>query len=58
MLATHYLEEAEELYERIVIIDHSNVIACETTSSLLARFDRKKTRRGRDRGFVSGADCA
>ena len=42
MLTTHYLEEAEELCEQIAIIDHGNVIACDTTSALLARLDRKE----------------
>jgi ABC-2 type transport system ATP-binding protein len=42
MLTTHYLEEAEELCEQIAIIDHGNVIACESTPALLARLDRKE----------------
>ena len=42
MLTTHYLEEAEELCEQIAIIDHGNVIACDTTPALLARLDRKE----------------
>ncbi len=42
MLTTHYLEEAEELCDRIAIIDRGNVIACDTTPALLARLDRKE----------------
>ena len=42
MLTTHYLEEAESLCERIAIIDHGRVIACDTTPALLARLDRKE----------------
>ena len=42
VLTTHYLEEAEELCEQIAIIDHGSVIACDTTSALLARLDRKE----------------
>jgi len=42
MLTTHYLEEAEELCQRIAIIDHGNVIACDTTAALLARLDSKE----------------
>jgi ABC-2 type transport system ATP-binding protein len=41
LLTTHYLEEAEELCERIAIIDHGRVIACEPTPDLLHRLDRK-----------------
>ncbi len=42
LLTTHYLEEAEELCDRIAIIDRGRVIACEPTSALLRRLDRKE----------------
>ena len=41
LLTTHYLEEAEELCDRIAIIDHGRVIACDTTEALLGRLDSK-----------------
>jgi ABC-2 type transport system ATP-binding protein len=41
LLTTHYLEEAEELCDRIAIINHGEVIACDTTQALLKRLDRK-----------------
>ncbi len=41
VLTTHYLEEAQELCDRIAIIDQGRVIADETKSTLLARLDRK-----------------
>jgi len=37
ILTTHYLEEAEELCDRIAIIDKGQVIALETKEDLLAR---------------------
>lgn len=37
VLTTHYLEEAEELCDRIAIIDHGEIIALETKQDLLAR---------------------
>lgn len=37
VLTTHYLEEAQEMCERIAIIDHGEVRALETTAQLLAR---------------------
>ena len=37
VLTTHYLEEAEELCDRIAIIDQGKVIALETKDDLLAR---------------------
>ena len=41
LLTTHYLEEAEELCDRIAIINHGQVIACDRTENLLARIDNK-----------------
>ncbi len=41
VLTTHYLEEAEELCDRIAIIDQGNVVCCEATGDLLARIDEK-----------------
>jgi ABC-2 type transport system ATP-binding protein len=51
LLTTHYLEEAEELCDRIAIINHGQVIACDTTKALLRRLDNKA--RGRRRGARS-----
>ena len=41
VLTTHYLEEAEQLCDRIAIINRGEVAACDTTGNLLARIDRK-----------------
>jgi ABC-2 type transport system ATP-binding protein len=41
LLTTHYLEEAEELCDRIAIINNGRVIACDTTEALLRRLDNK-----------------
>ena len=41
ILTTHYLEEAEELCDRIAIINHGEMIACEPTPDLLKRMDQK-----------------
>lgn len=41
LLTTHYLEEAEDLCDRIAIINHGKVIACDTTEALLRRLDSK-----------------
>ena len=41
LLTTHYLEEAEKLCDRIAIIDHGQVVACEPTAELLRRLDSK-----------------
>ncbi len=41
ILTTHYLEEAEEMCDRIAIINHGTVIANEPKTALLDRLDRK-----------------
>ena len=41
VLTTHYLEEAEQLCDRIAIINHGEVVACEPTETLLKRLDWK-----------------
>ena len=42
VLTTHYLEEAEELCDRIAIINRGNIVACEDKPQLLNRIDSKK----------------
>ncbi|HVA12695.1 MAG TPA: ABC transporter ATP-binding protein [Stellaceae bacterium] len=41
LLTTHYLEEAEHLCDRIAIINHGRLVACDTTAALLHRVDDK-----------------
>jgi len=52
LLTTHYLEEAEELCDRIAIIDRGRVIAAEPTAALLRRLDSKEL------VFILGDDLA
>ncbi|MCO5143297.1 MAG: ABC transporter ATP-binding protein [Oligoflexia bacterium] len=42
VLTTHYLEEAQEMCERVAIMNHGNIIALDKTSSLLEKLDEKK----------------
>ncbi len=42
LLTTHYLEEAEQLCDRIAIINHGRLICCEETTALLQRLDLKE----------------
>jgi ABC-2 type transport system ATP-binding protein len=44
VLTTHYLEEAEELCDRIAIIDRGRLVAHDTKQALLARLDAKELR--------------
>lgn len=41
VLTTHYLEEAEELCDRIAIISRGKLVACEDKRDLLRRLDSK-----------------
>ena len=41
LLTTHYLEEAEELCDRVAIINHGRLVAHDTTAALLRRIDNK-----------------
>ena len=42
VLTTHYLEEAEQLCDRIAIIDKGDVVACDKTNNLVRLIDRKE----------------
>ncbi|EMD83942.1 ABC transporter ATP-binding protein [Pacificimonas flava] len=42
VLTTHYLEEAEELCDRIAIINHGEVVANDETGTLLAQAHEKR----------------
>ncbi len=44
LLTTHYLEEAEELCDRIAIINHGKIIANEDKETLLSRISGKSIR--------------
>lgn len=38
LFSTHYLEEAERLADRVAIIDHGRLLACDTVDGLIERF--------------------
>jgi ABC-2 type transport system ATP-binding protein len=42
LLTTHYLEEAQQLCDRIAIIDRGELVAHDSTEALLRRLDRKE----------------
>ncbi|MFQ5984776.1 MAG: ABC transporter ATP-binding protein [Alphaproteobacteria bacterium] len=44
LLTTHYLEEAERFCDRVAIIDHGRLVACDTTAALVRRLDQKIVR--------------
>ena len=53
VLTTHYLEEAEELCDRIAIINHGTVIANETTRTLVGMAQEKVVVVTVDRDFAA-----
>ncbi|WP_448659486.1 ABC transporter ATP-binding protein [Sphingomonas sp. CJ99] len=59
VLTTHYLEEAEELCDRIAIINHGRVIANEPTRTLVGMAQEKlvEVTVDRDLGAVPDAAC-
>jgi ABC-2 type transport system ATP-binding protein len=52
VLTTHYLEEAEELCDRIAIINHGELVTDEPKTSLLKRLDGKELRITVDRDLT------
>ncbi|MEE2694491.1 MAG: ABC transporter ATP-binding protein [Pseudomonadota bacterium] len=44
VLTTHYLEEAEQMCDRIAIINQGNVVACDETQILMRELDQKAIR--------------
>jgi ABC-2 type transport system ATP-binding protein len=55
LYTTHYMEEAERLCDRIVIIDHGRVIADDTKAGLRARLPAGATRRFEISGAIDQA---
>lgn len=51
VLTTHYLEEAEELCDKIAIINHGKIIVSEDKETILSRIDSKTIRFRLDRPF-------
>ena len=53
LLTTHYLEEAEELCDRIAIINHGRVIAIDTKDDMMRRLDNKELILSLDRDLAT-----
>jgi ABC-2 type transport system ATP-binding protein len=58
VLTTHYLEEAQELCDRIAIINHGRLIANEPTTTLLAKAQEKVVEVTLDRDIAAAPDIA
>lgn len=58
VLTTHYLEEAEELCDRIAIINHGKLIANEPTRTLVGRANEKAVEVVVDRDLIAAPVAA
>ncbi len=58
VLTTHYLEEAEELCDRIAIINHGRLIANETTRSLVGMAQEKAVEVTVDRDITAAPEAS
>ncbi len=58
VLTTHYLQEAEELCDRIAIINHGRLIANETTRSLLGMAQEKAVEVTVDRDITAAPEAS
>jgi ABC-2 type transport system ATP-binding protein len=58
VLTTHYLEEAEELCDRIAIINHGKLIANEATRALVGMAQEKAVEVTVDRDLVGSPDAS
>ncbi len=58
VLTTHYLEEAEQLCDRIAIINHGRLIANETTRTLVGMAQEKAVEVTVDRDLTSVPDAS
>ena len=54
VLTTHYLEEADQLAKRIIVINHGRVIADSSPAAIKARVAGKRINAGMSNGSTSG----
>jgi ABC-2 type transport system ATP-binding protein len=61
VLVTHYMDEAEQLCDRIAVVDGGRVVATDTPQGLISRFGGPVrlsfTANGHDVGFLEGVSC-
>lgn len=41
LLTTHYIEEAEQLCDRVALINHGQIVACDTVPNIKKRYKKK-----------------
>ncbi|HEX2281923.1 MAG TPA: AAA family ATPase, partial [Thermomicrobiales bacterium] len=58
VLTSHYMEEAEELCDRVAVMDHGKIIACETPLALVQSLGESATVRARVEGQIDRSHLA
>lgn len=53
VLTSHYMEEAEELCDRVAVMDHGKIIACDTPLALVQALGESSTVRAKIEGELS-----
>ena len=53
VLTSHYMEEAEELCDRVAVMDHGKIIACDTPLALVQELGQSATVRARFTGRLA-----
>ena len=58
VLTTHYMEEAEYLCDRVAVMDHGRIIACDTPLALIQSLGESATIRARVERDLTGSELA
>jgi ABC-2 type transport system ATP-binding protein len=58
VLTTHYMEEAEALCDRVAVMDHGTIIACDTPLALVESLGQNATVKARFEGRLAEKDLA
>jgi ABC-2 type transport system ATP-binding protein len=58
LLTTHYMEEAEQLCDRVAIIDHGRILEIGAVDELISRHFSERTLRFRSRAELSDSELA
>jgi ABC-2 type transport system ATP-binding protein len=58
VLTTHYMEEAEHLCDRVAVMDHGRIIACDTPRALVQSLGESATVRARVERNLDGSELS
>src|ERR1044071_9661313 len=58
LLTTHYMDEAEQLCDRLVVLDNARIVAEGTPRQLIARYSTREVLELRLNGSAAGLDLS